>query len=213
MKIAVVGAGNVGTTLAVLLKKAGHTITGVASRTETSAARAGRMLGVLYGTCPSDFTREADVIFLTVPDREIAVVCAALTAEDGFRPGSIVIHTSGGHCSDLLSGARAKGCLTLSFHPLQTFANPETGIKTCRGRLSPSKETNQPCQPPAGWLPTSPVNHWRFPRRLKHFTTLLPVWSATILSPWPASDYKCWKQLVLKRSKVYLLSGRLLTAP
>lgn len=133
MKIAFVGAGNVGTTLAVLLKKAGHTITGVASRTETSAARAGRMLGVLYGTCPSDFTREADVIFLTVPDREIAVVCAALAAEDGFRPGSIVIHTSGAHSSALLSAARAKGCLTLSFHPLQTFADPETGIKNLPG--------------------------------------------------------------------------------
>jgi predicted short-subunit dehydrogenase-like oxidoreductase (DUF2520 family) len=133
MKIAFVGAGNVGTALAFLLQKGGHTVTGVASRTVTSAARAGRMLGVPYGTCPADFTREADVIFLTVPDKAIADVCAALAAEDGFRSGSIVVHTSGAHSSDLLSAARAKGCLTLSFHPLQTFANPETGISNLPG--------------------------------------------------------------------------------
>lgn len=133
MKIAIVGAGNVGTTLAVLLKKAGHTITGVASRTAASAARAGEMLEVPHGTYPPEFTREADVTFLTVPDMAIAGVCAGIAAEGGFRLGSIVIHTSGAHSSDLLSPARAGGSRALSFHPLQSFAGPEAGIANLPG--------------------------------------------------------------------------------
>lgn len=133
MKIAIVGAGNVGTTLAVLLKEAGHTICGVASRSAASAARTGGRLGVPHGAYPPAFTREADVTFLTVPDRAIAEVCAAIAADDGFRPGSIVIHTSGAHNSALLSPARANGCWTLSFHPLQSFASPESGIKNLPG--------------------------------------------------------------------------------
>jgi predicted short-subunit dehydrogenase-like oxidoreductase (DUF2520 family) len=133
MKISVVGAGNVGTTLAVLLKRAGHTITGVASRTAAGAARAGELLGVPHGIYPSEFTREADVTFLTVPDRAIAGVCAQIAACDGFRPGSVVIHTSGAHSSDLLAPARNGGSRALSFHPLQSFAGPAAGIANLPG--------------------------------------------------------------------------------
>lgn len=148
MKIALVGAGNVGTTIAFLLKEAGHTINGVASRSAASAARTGGMLGVPHSTNPPDFTREADVTFLTVPDRSIADVCAAIAAQDGFRPGSIVIHTSGAHSSALLSPARAAGCWTLSFHPLQSFANPESGIKNLPGSFI-TIEGDEPALPAA----------------------------------------------------------------
>lgn len=133
MKIAVVGAGNVGTTLAVLLQTAGHTITGIASRTDSSAARVGARLDVPYGTDPLPFTREADFVFLTTPDRAIADVCATIAAAEGFAAGAIVAHTSGAHSSSLLSSARSAGAWTLSFHPLQSFASPEAGIKNLPG--------------------------------------------------------------------------------
>lgn len=131
MRISIVGAGNVGTALAVLLQKAGHTITGIASRTEESASKAGKRLGVPYATDPVQFTRQADFVFLTTPDRVIADVCAQISAKDGFSQGVIIAHTSGAHSSQILDSA--KGAHTVSFHPLQTFANPDSGIKNLPG--------------------------------------------------------------------------------
>ncbi|MBS4031015.1 MAG: DUF2520 domain-containing protein [Clostridiales bacterium] len=126
MRIVIVGAGNVGTALAVLLKQAGHTIIGIASRTEESATKAGTLLGAPYATDPLQFTRQADIVFLTTPDRAIADVCAQIAAKDGFSQGTIVAHTSGAHSSQILNSAI--GARTISFHPLQTFANPDSGI-------------------------------------------------------------------------------------
>lgn len=131
MRIVIVGAGNVGTALAVLLQKAGHTITGIASRTEESAAKAGARLGVPHATDPLQFTRQADIVFLTTPDRAIADVCAQISAKDGFAQGTIVAHTSGAHSSQILNSAT--GVRAVSFHPLQTFANPDSGIKNLPG--------------------------------------------------------------------------------
>lgn len=133
MKIAIIGAGNVGTTLAVLLQAAGHTITGIASRTASSAASAGIRLHVPYGTDPLPFTREAEFVFLTTPDRAIADVCATIAVAGGFLPDTIVTHTSGAHSSSLLSSARSAGAWTLSLHPLQSFASPEVGIMNLPG--------------------------------------------------------------------------------
>lgn len=133
MRVAIVGAGNVGTTLAVLLQQAGHTITGVVCRTEKSAASAGERLGVPYSTDPAMFTREADISFLTTPDRVIGEVCTQIAAAGGFAAGSVVAHTSGAGSSSILSDAEACGARLISFHPLQSFANPDAGIQNLPG--------------------------------------------------------------------------------
>lgn len=129
MRIAIIGAGNVGTALAVLLQKAGHDIIGIASRTETSATLAAGRVNSSYGTDPLAFTKSADVVFLTTPDRVIAEVCTQIAAQNGFTPGTIVTHTSGAHSSAILKSAVDNGAYPLSFHPLQTFANPDAGIQ------------------------------------------------------------------------------------
>lgn len=133
MKIAIVGAGNVGTTLAVLFQKAGHTVTGIASRSRESAARAGERAGVPFGTNPTEFTRNSDIVFITTPDRLIADVCRQIASAGGFTPGTVVAHTSGAHSSEILKSAEEAGAAPVSFHPLQTFANPEAGIKNLPG--------------------------------------------------------------------------------
>jgi len=133
MRIAIVGAGNVGTAFAILLRKAGHDIVGITSRSETSAAKAGIRLGVEYGTEPATFSRHAEVVFLTTPDRNIANVCDAIASAGGFVSGSIVAHTSGAYSSAILKEASLYGAMPISFHPLQTFANIEAGIKNLPG--------------------------------------------------------------------------------
>lgn len=144
MRIAIIGAGNVGTALAVLLQKAGHQITGIASRTAASAARAAERVNAPHGTDPLAYTRQADVIFLTTPDRVIAEVCSQIAANGGFGPGSIVVHTSGAHSSAILEAA---GAYPLSFHPLQTFANPDAGIANLPGSFITIEGHSEAIQP------------------------------------------------------------------
>ena len=133
MQIAIVGAGNVGTSLAVLLHAAGHQIIGIASRTEDSAARAANRVNAPYSTNPANFTQQAELIFITTPDRAISEVCDQIAHNGGFKPQSIVAHTSGAHSSAILASATQHNAYPISFHPLQTFANPDAGIKNLPG--------------------------------------------------------------------------------
>ncbi|MCR3922296.1 MAG: DUF2520 domain-containing protein [Firmicutes bacterium] len=133
MRIAFIGAGNVGTALAVLLHRAGHEIVGVASRTIASASSAATQVNAPFATDPLAFAKAADVVFITTPDRAIAAVCEQTAAGNGFSPQTVVIHTSGAHSSTILATAEACGAYPLSFHPLQTFANPDAGRENLSG--------------------------------------------------------------------------------
>jgi predicted short-subunit dehydrogenase-like oxidoreductase (DUF2520 family) len=133
LRIAIIGAGNVGTALAVLLQNAGHQIIGIASRTEASASNAAARVNAPYSTDPLAFTMKAGMVFLTTPDRVIENVCSQIASQNGFRPGTIVAHTSGAHSSEILQAACNLDAYTLSFHPLQTFANPDAGIQNLPG--------------------------------------------------------------------------------
>lgn len=133
MRIAIVGAGKVGSALAFLFNSAGHEIAGIASRTEASASHAASAVRAPFGTDPIPFTSQADFVFLTTPDRVIAGVCREIAAKGGFSPNSIVAHASGAHSSEILTDAEKCGAYTLSFHPLQTFADPEAGIRNLPG--------------------------------------------------------------------------------
>ena len=62
MKIVIIGAGNVGTALAVLLQRAGHQIVGLTCRTPASAAAAAAHVQAPYGTDPLQFTPHADLV-------------------------------------------------------------------------------------------------------------------------------------------------------
>lgn len=132
-KIGVVGAGNVGTTLALALQEKGYPLLGFCCRTEESTRRAAGLLG-----CPSfsrqlSRFREADLIFITTPDRSIEPVCRQLAREGAFRRGQIVLHTSGAHSSAILKAAREAGAYCLSMHPLQTFPSVEAGRRNLPG--------------------------------------------------------------------------------
>lgn len=130
--LAFIGAGAVGTSLAMLLKQAGYPVAGIASRTATSAHKAGLLAGipVLTGAAACD---SADILFITTPDREISGAVEQLAVQKCFKPGQIIIHTSGAHSSELLSPARKFGSHLLSLHPVQTFAHPSIALVNLRG--------------------------------------------------------------------------------
>jgi len=130
-KIAIVGAGVVGTALAYLLNEKGYTLVGIASRGEESLKKAISLVGgeVRTTTAPEEITPEADLVFITTSDGAIQEVCEGIAGKGGFQPGQIVVHTSGALPSTILTSAQDKGALIASVHPLQSFADVKEAVK------------------------------------------------------------------------------------
>jgi predicted short-subunit dehydrogenase-like oxidoreductase (DUF2520 family) len=132
-KVCIVGAGRVGSTLALALQRRGYEIVGVASRSEQSARRLGERLGCPFTVRPAECTRNAAVVLITTPDREIGAVAAAIQSRGGFAAGQLVAHTSGATPAEVLAPARAAGADVASLHPLQSFADVETALERLPG--------------------------------------------------------------------------------
>lgn len=129
-----IGAGRVGTSLAILFKEAGYPVLGIASRTTSSAKKAGALAGIPVLTA-EEACRKADILFITTSDREISCVIEQLGTKRCFKNGQIIVHTSGAHSSTVLSPARECGCRLLSFHPLQSFSPPTTALVNLHGTI------------------------------------------------------------------------------
>jgi phosphoglycerate dehydrogenase-like enzyme len=70
--LVVAGAGRVATAVAILLQRAGFEVTAVASRTHTSARRAGERLGAPINTIPEAGNRSREAT--GAPDAGIAEI-------------------------------------------------------------------------------------------------------------------------------------------
>jgi predicted short-subunit dehydrogenase-like oxidoreductase (DUF2520 family) len=132
MDVAVVGAGRVGTALAVLLARAGHRIV-AASGGRATRARVDRFLPGTPLLAPVEAARRGETILVAVPDDHIAPICDEIAAEGGFREGQRVAHLSGSVPLLALGPARAARATVLSAHPLQTFPDVEAGIERLPG--------------------------------------------------------------------------------
>jgi predicted short-subunit dehydrogenase-like oxidoreductase (DUF2520 family) len=130
--LAVIGAGRVGTALAVLWERAGHRIVG-ASGHEGSRARVERYLPSTPFLSPEAAARAAETVVLGVTDELIAPTCASLSSTGVLADGQRVLHLSGTMGLDLLEPARDRGAQTLSLHPLQSFPDVDTGLERMPG--------------------------------------------------------------------------------
>lgn len=133
LNVAVVGAGRVGSALAAALYKCGYRISGVASRSAASALRLATRVQAPASADPPEVTLAADVVLITVPDRKIRAVTENIARRGGFVPGQVVAHTSGALGSGELSAARECGAAVISIHPLQSFADTESGAARLAG--------------------------------------------------------------------------------
>jgi predicted short-subunit dehydrogenase-like oxidoreductase (DUF2520 family) len=120
MNVSVVGAGRVGTAMAVLLARAGHRITAVSGGT-ASRDRASRFLPDVAFLEPVEAARAGDLVLIAVPDDRLAEAVSQLAEAGAFRHGQRVAHVSGATGLDVLEPARAAGAGRLAIHPLQTF--------------------------------------------------------------------------------------------
>ncbi|WP_031517116.1 Rossmann-like and DUF2520 domain-containing protein [Desulfofalx alkaliphila] len=131
--IAVVGAGKVGSALAVTLQRLGYPLIGVASRNIKTAQALGERLSVKYTDFPAEVTGDAEVVFITTPDRHISATAQLIANEGGFTKGQVVAHTSGSLAASAVGIARSCGAAAAALHPLQAFADVEMAIANLAG--------------------------------------------------------------------------------
>ncbi len=126
-RIAIIGAGRVGTALGLALHHAGYPITAVASRTIDHATELAQLV-----TAPQlpllAAVQNADLVLFVVPDDAIHPLAQVVADAGSWQPGQLVVHASGALPAAALSPAAAQGAHIGSFHPLAAFARRNTTL-------------------------------------------------------------------------------------
>jgi predicted short-subunit dehydrogenase-like oxidoreductase (DUF2520 family) len=130
LKIGFIGAGIVGTALAVRLSQRSYNLAAVSSRSPQSVDRFSRSVpNIKVYLSNQEVADNADIVFITTPDDVIPLVAAQLK----WHPGQSVIHCSGADSAAVLEPAKKLGASTGCFHPLQTFAGVEKAVENIPG--------------------------------------------------------------------------------
>ena len=125
-----IGAGTVGTALAVRFSNKGYPIKAVTSRSITSAERLSKeVAGCEVVHSAQAVADVAGLVFVTTPDDVIASVVKPIK----WHSGQSVVHCSGAGSLDILEPARLMGAQVGGFHPLQTFASVSYAIENISG--------------------------------------------------------------------------------
>lgn len=114
--IGFIGAGRLAAALGAALRDAGYPVQVVASRDQASATAFGSRLSIQAAAADA-VVETCDLVFLTVPDSQIAALAGSLP----WRPGQSVVHCSGALGLDALSSAAKRGATPGCLHPLQSF--------------------------------------------------------------------------------------------
>ncbi len=130
LELGFIGAGTVGTALAIKLSSQGYYISAVSSRSHSSAIK----LAESVKNCQVFDTNQkvadnANLIFITTPDDSIASVANTVS----WYPSQSVVHCSGADSTVSLQAAREAGANVGVIHPLQTFASVEKAIENMPG--------------------------------------------------------------------------------
>jgi len=130
VKIGIIGAGTVGSVLAIKLAENGHHVVAVSSRTRCSAENlAQKLKGCRAVESNQKVADIADIVFITTPDSVIPDIAAQLQ----WHRGQSVVHCSGADSTESLEPARQTGANTGVFHPLQTFASVKQALSNLPG--------------------------------------------------------------------------------
>lgn len=119
--VGVIGAGRVGAVLGNALRAAGHAVVGVTAVSQASRDRADAMLpGVPVLDVPTVVER-SELVLVCVPDDALTGLVTGLAETGAWRPGQLVVHSSGRYGAAVLEPALRCGAIPLAIHPAMTF--------------------------------------------------------------------------------------------
>lgn len=143
--LTVVGAGRLGTALAVALERIGYNITAVVARERSHARRATRLLSSrppALGSSELGKIPDSDILIIATPDDGVAEIAYRISAvRERPRPDHprasarkrVALHVSGALSSDSLAPLRARGFAVGSLHPLVSVSDAASGADGLRG--------------------------------------------------------------------------------
>jgi len=125
-----IGAGTVGTALAILLSSKDYRVTAVSSRSPGSAENLAKAIDGCHVLDNNQAVADtAELIIITTPDDIIPKVASQIQ----WHAGQSVLHCSGADSTDILEPAEKAGARVGVFHPLQSYASVNQAIENTPG--------------------------------------------------------------------------------
>jgi predicted short-subunit dehydrogenase-like oxidoreductase (DUF2520 family) len=134
--VSIIGAGRLGTALAMALTEAGYQILGLVAKRINSAEAAAEKVGSSPLALSADELHRlppSQIVLITTPDDVLPDIVRELGALRVLPEGSVVLHTSGALSSKLLSALADAGQHTGSLHPLVSVSQAREGAASFRG--------------------------------------------------------------------------------
>jgi predicted short-subunit dehydrogenase-like oxidoreductase (DUF2520 family) len=126
----IVGAGAVGTALALALTRAGWPVQAVASRDATRRERLADAAGGARAFAEAQaLIEEVELVIVAIPDDALRPFARAVR----LYSGQAMVHTSGALGAEVLEPAMAAGTQVGGFHPLVAFADTERAVAALHG--------------------------------------------------------------------------------
>lgn len=135
LNVGVLGAGRVGAVLGAALQHSGHRVCGATGVSEATLSRIETLLPGVPVVDQEQLVREADLVLVTVPDDQISAVVTGMAKLGAWRPGQIVVHTSGRYGIEVLADAATAGALALAIHPAMTFTGTSLDLQRMTGAV------------------------------------------------------------------------------
>ena len=143
IKVSIIGAGKVGTTIAYALAKKNPPdikISTLSSRSKSSLSRAKEILGqdsknIYFTQNNLDAVSTSKCCLICTPDDVISKVCKQISESDIDLKEHIIIHFSGSKSLKILNDAKEAGASVASIHPLKSFASIKEAVKTISGTV------------------------------------------------------------------------------
>ncbi|MDQ3955812.1 MAG: DUF2520 domain-containing protein [Actinomycetota bacterium] len=130
LRVALVGAGNVGTSVALLLAGAGHSIVGAASRSTSSATRAAEVLDTKIFDYSFELP-ECDLVLIGATEGGIAEIARSLAPH--IDVGAYAWHFAGSLGTDALGAISDAGGRVAAAHPVQAIPDVDRGVHRLPG--------------------------------------------------------------------------------
>jgi predicted short-subunit dehydrogenase-like oxidoreductase (DUF2520 family) len=142
LSVSIIGAGRLGTALAIALHKSGHSIDLIVARHAASAKRASELSGGLGRALSApqfrrllpkhrELLEQSSLILIATPDDVIGIIADELAALLRFRTtparGLVVLHTSGALSSNVLGPLTNLGIAVGALHPLVSISEAQSG--------------------------------------------------------------------------------------